>query len=311
MSSEIDYNNRIYSARTELHMSRKIECVSHSIRHPQKRTFQKRLPQVSHFIRHAQKNAHVGEIINKLVLCSARTDTHTSSEINYNNRTLLGTHRIAYVKQDRLKSRTLFGTYKKRACRWNCLQTLTLFGTHKTRMVSKADVRSRTLFGTQKTHMSSKIASSFAHIQHAQKMYMSSNIALSPALYSARSENALVKVDWLTDLIKTDLKSTNLAWSEISHVKWKWLRKSLTLINTHVLSKIDFKSRTLFGTLRNLTCRVGMTSRTLFSALRKRTRQLRLTTSLILYSARTENAHVKKNCLKPRTLLGTHRKCTC
>ena len=133
----------------------------------------------------------------------------------------------------------------------------------------------------------------------------------SPALYSARSENALVEVDWLTDLIKTDLKSTNSAWSEISHVKWKWLRKSLTLINTHVLSKIDFKSRTLFGTLRNLTCRVGMTSRTLFSALRKRTCQLRLTTSLILYSARTENVHVKKDCLKPRTLLGTHRKCTC
>ena len=68
-------------------------------------------------------------------------------------------------------------------------------------MVSKADVKSRTLFGTQKTHMSSKIASSFAHIQHAQKTYMSSNIALSPALYSARSENALVEVDWLTDLI--------------------------------------------------------------------------------------------------------------
>ena len=117
MSSEIDYNNRIYSARTELHMSRKIECVSHSIRYPQKRTFQKRLPQVSHFIRHAQKNAHVGEIINKLVLYSARADTHTSSEFDYNNRTLLGTHGIAYVKQDRLKSRTLYGTHKKRACR--------------------------------------------------------------------------------------------------------------------------------------------------------------------------------------------------
>ena len=114
MSSEIDYNNRIYSARTELHMSRKIECVSHSIRYPQKRTFQKILPQVSHFIRHAQKNAHVGEIINKLVLCSARTDTHTSSEIDYNNRTLLGTHRIAYVKRDRLKSRTIRHVQKTR-----------------------------------------------------------------------------------------------------------------------------------------------------------------------------------------------------
>ena len=128
----------------------------------------------------------------------------------------------------------------------------------------------------------------------------------SPAL----SENALVEVDWLTDLIKTNLKSTNLAWSEISHVKWKWLRKSLTLINTHVLSKIDFKSRTLFGTLR-ISHVEWEWLLALFSALRKRTCQLRLTTSLILYSARTENAHVKKNCLKPRTLLGTHRKCTC
>ena len=94
----------------------------------------------------------------------------------------------------------------------------------------------------------------------------------SPALYSARSENALVEVDWLTDLIKTDLKSTNSAWSEISHVKWKWLRKSLTLINTHVLSKIDFKSRTLFGTLR--------------------ISHVEWEWLLALYSARSENARV-------------------
>ena len=28
-------------------------------------------------------------------------------------------------------------------------------------------------------------------------------------------------------------------------------------------------------------------------------------------AARTENAYAKQDCLKSRTLIGTHRKCTC
>ena len=206
----------------------------------------------SYSVRHAQIRTRQVRLTITIVLYSARTELHMSSKI--------------------VLSLALYSARTKNAHVDEIVKTLTLFGTHKTRMVSKADVKSRTLFGTQKTHMSSKIASSFAHIQHAQKTYMSSNIALSPALYSARSENALVEVDWLTDLIKTDLKSTNLAWSEISHVKWKWLRKSLTLINTYVLSKIDFKSRTLFGTLR--------------------ISHVEWEWLLALYSARSENARV-------------------
>ena len=57
---------------------------------------------------------------------------------------------------------------------------------------------------------------------------------------------------------------------------------------TLISSKIDFKCRSH----RNLTRQVSMTCRTLIGALKKRTCQLRLTKSLVLYSARTENAHV-------------------
>ena len=90
-----------------------------------------------------------------------------------------------------------------------------------------------------------------------------------------------------------------------------------------MLRGIELKSRTLFGTHRNLTCQMRMTCRTLIGALRKRTYQLRLTinlilysartethmsskidSSLVLYSARTESDMLSKIDLKSRTLLG-------
>ena len=78
---------------------------------------------------------------------------HVSSKIDFNTRTLFGTHRIAHVKkdwmqvshlircaqkrickQDCIKSRTLFGTYRKRTCRVRLTSTLVLYSTSSKRI---------------------------------------------------------------------------------------------------------------------------------------------------------------------------------
>ena len=96
--------------------------------------------------------------------------------------------------------------------------------------------------------MLSKIASSLSHtIWHAQKTHMSSKLTSSLLLYSARSEERICQLSLTSSL------ALYLARSEkrICQVR---LPKNLYSIQhahkIHMSSKIDFKSHTLFGTLR-------------------------------------------------------------
>ena len=153
-------------------------------------------------------------------------------------------------------------------------------------MSSEIDYKSCALFDTH--NMSSKIALSFAHIKYGWRRGL--------VLYSIRETTHISrKIDYDTRALFDTHRN--------AHVKYDCL-KFRTIFSTH-------RKRTLFGTLRKLTCQarlttthvlysartklacqVWMTSCTLFSALRKRICQFRLTTSLTLYSARTENAHI-------------------
>ena len=116
---------------------------------------------------------------------------------------------------------------------------------------------------------------------------MSSKLTSSLLLYSIRSEKRISQLSLTSSL------ALYLARSE-KRICQVWLPKNLYSIQhaqkTHMSSKIDFKSRTLFGTLRKRIVRLWL---------------------LVLYAALTENAHVKKDCLKYHTLFGMLRKCTC
>ena len=217
--------------------------------------------------------------------------------------TLFGTHRYAHFQWDwpqhsysirhaqnctcqlTLKtSRSLFEMHKNAYVKRNCLKSRTLFRTHRKRTCRWDCLETRTLFGTLKTHMVSKIKfMSRTLFGTHRKRTCRVRLTTSLLLYSTRTKTHM---------------SSKIALS-FAHIKYGWRRG-----HTH-------RKRTLFGTLRKLTCQarlttthvlysartklacqVWMTSCTLFSALRKRICQFRLTTSLTLCSARTENAHI-------------------
>ena len=164
------------------------------------------------------------------------------------------------------KSRTLFVVHRN-AYASKIASSLTLFSTRtESHMSSKSDFNTRNVFGMHRNAYASKIASSLA-------------------LYSARTENAHVEWDWLQH-------SYSIRQAQNVYVKWDWIQVSCPIRHahkTHMLSKVDFKSFTLSGTHRKLTCRVSLTTTlVLHSAHIKRTCRVRLTTTLVFYSACTK-----------------------
>lgn len=138
-------------------------------------------------------------------------------------------------------------------------------------MQSEFDYNTRTPFGTHKTHMSSETD-------------------YNTRILFGMHQNAHVKGDCPSLQLDSTRTETHML-SEIAsspHSIWHAQKT-----HSKMLKGIDFKFRTIFGTLRNPTCQVRMTCLTLFGALRKRTCQLRLALSLLLYLARTESAHVR------------------
>ena len=189
-------------------------------------------------------------------------------------------------------------------------------------MLSKADLLLLTLFGTHRyAHFQWDWPQHSYSIRHAQNCTCQLTLKTSRSLFETH-KNAYVKRNCLKSrtLFSTHRKRTCRVRLTTSLVLYS------TRTKTHMSSKIALsfahikygwrrghthRKRTLFGTLRKLTCQarlttthvlysartklacqVWMTSCTLFSALRKRICQFRLTTSLTLYSARTENAHI-------------------
>ena len=154
-------------------------------------------------------------------------------------------------------------------------------------MSNKIDFKSRTLLSTlRKTHMPSAIASKFT-------------------LYSARIKNTHVKQNW---------QHTYSIWhARNAHIKWDWIQVLLSIRHAHktyMLSKADFKSRALFGTNRYAYFWWDLLQHSFSIRYAQNCKcQLRLNGSRTLFD-KHRNGYVKRDCLKPRTLFGTHRKRT-
>ena len=140
----------LYSVRTELHLTIKIECVSHSFRHAQKRLCQARFPQVSH-----TENTHTRWDCLQTRTLLGTLKTHMFSKIKFKSCALFGTHirrtylvrltsrprtRIdtqnnAHIKRDWLQHSHPIRHAQKRTCqiKWNCFKFRTIFSSHRKR----------------------------------------------------------------------------------------------------------------------------------------------------------------------------------
>ena len=147
MSLIIDQASYSFRRAQKTHMLVEIDFKCRSLFSTlRKHTCQVRLLQVSHFIRHDQKTHVKQDWLLSLALYSTRIapqhaqKTHMSSEIDYNTRTLFGTHtQNAHFKQGWLQV------------------SYSIQHTQKTHMPSEFDYNTRTPYGTHKTHMSSEI----------------------------------------------------------------------------------------------------------------------------------------------------------
>ena len=156
----------LYSVRTELHMTIKIECVSHSFWHAQKRLCQARFPQVSH-----TENTHTRWDCLQTRTLLGTLKTHMFSKIKFKSCALFGTHiRRTYLVRLTSRPRTRIDTQNNAHIKRDWLQH-----SHPIRHAQKRTCQIKLL---QVSH----------YIQLTQKTYMSSNITWSPALYLARTK---------------------------------------------------------------------------------------------------------------------------
>ena len=128
---------------------------------------------------------------------------------------------------------------------------------------------------------------------------------LRKTLYSARIKNTYVKQNW---------QHTYSIWhARNAHIKWDWIQVLLSIRHAHktyMLSKADSKSRALFGTYRYAYFWWDLLQHSYSIRYAQNCIcQLRLNGSRTLFD-KHRNGYVKRDCLKSRTLFGTHRKHT-
>ena len=172
------------------------------------------------------------------------------------------------------KSRTPFITHRKRICRVRLTITLVLYSAHtpKTHILSKVDFKSHTLSSTHRkltcrVSLTTTLVLHTAHTKHTCRVRLTTTLLL----YSICTKTH----------VSREIASSLALYSK--------------RIGTHLSIKIAVSPHSIWHAQETLDKddKVRMTCRTLIGGLRKRTCQLRLTINLILYSARTENAHVK------------------
>ena len=190
------------------------------------------------------------------------------------------------VKQDWLQHTYSIRHARNAHVKWDWLQvSCSMRHAHKTYMLSKADFKSRTLFGTHRyAHFQWDWPQHSYSIRHAQNCTCQLTLKTSRSLFETH-KNAYVKRNCLKSrtLFSTHRKRTCRVRLTTSLVLYS------TRTKTHMSSKIALSfAHIKYGWRRGHTHR----KRTLFGTLRKRICQFRLTTSLTLYSARTENAHI-------------------
>ena len=160
------------------------------------------------------------------------------------------------------------GTHRKLTCRMKLTSELVLYSARTENAYVEWDwlQHSYSIRHSQKAHVKWDWLQVSCSIRHRHKMHMYSKATTSLVLCSVRIENshAESEIDYNTHSIRHAQNcicqvrlnaslALYLTRTENAHVEWDCLQHLYPIRHAHV-SKIDFKSRTLFGTLRNLTC---------------------------------------------------------
>ena len=128
MSSKIASSFALYSTRTKRIRQARLPQVSHAIRHSKKTRIPSEIDYNTRTLFGTHKTHVLSEIDYKSP-CSIRQahKTHMLSKANHKSRTLFGTHRNVHVKKDCLNFRTIFGAHRKRTCQERLTTSLALF----------------------------------------------------------------------------------------------------------------------------------------------------------------------------------------